>query len=237
MGRQKIEMKRIEGEESRHVCFSKRRQSMFKKACELSILCSAMVAIVVFSPGGRPFSFGSPSFKAVFNRFLALTVPATSGESCDSSNGETNTTHESLECSELEQSIEGEKKREKMLKEAVECDTDGRVMDLLTTKVYTSGLDELQEFHKKLAAIQGIVKEKIKQVLQEESHPTKPFPPAFMDLASKYLLDRLIATRIPSMAPNSNHGVAGGLDVNASLASSVYAVGTPPKYPSNQLDG
>ncbi|RLN40163.1 hypothetical protein C2845_PM01G16040 [Panicum miliaceum] len=168
MGRQKIEMKRIEREEARHVCFSKRRQSMFKKASELSILCGAMVAIVAFSPGGRPFSFGSPSFKAVFNRFLTLTAhAATSGESCDISNGETDTTRESLECSELEQSIEGEKKRKRMLKEAVERDMDRRVMDLLTTKVYSSGLDELQEFHKKLAAIQDVVKEKIKEVLQE----------------------------------------------------------------------
>ncbi|KAF8693250.1 hypothetical protein HU200_038633 [Digitaria exilis] len=47
MCRQKIEMKRIERYKARQVCFSKRRQGMFKKASELSILCGAMFAIVV----------------------------------------------------------------------------------------------------------------------------------------------------------------------------------------------
>ncbi|KAK8445849.1 hypothetical protein SEVIR_9G396300v4 [Setaria viridis] len=238
MGRQKIEMKKIESEEARSVCFSKRRAGMFKKAAELSILCGAMVAIVVFSPSGRPFSFGSPSFKAVYNRFRTLIDPAISGESCDGSSEETNTTHELLEYSELEQSIEGEKKRKKRLDETIiERDIDARVMDLLTTEVYSSGLDDLQEFHKKLVAIQDIVKEKIKQVMQEERHPTRPYPPAFIDLVSKYMLDMQIDTHISSTTLNSNHTAADGLDVNGPSTSSVHAVGTSVNYPSNQLDG
>ncbi|KAG6518318.1 uncharacterized protein LOC122054891 [Zingiber officinale] len=36
MGRQKIEIKRIESEEARQVCFSKRRAGLFKRANELS---------------------------------------------------------------------------------------------------------------------------------------------------------------------------------------------------------
>lgn len=54
MGRQKIEIKRIEKEEARQVCFSKRRAGVFKKAHELSVLCGAEIAIVVFSPAGKP---------------------------------------------------------------------------------------------------------------------------------------------------------------------------------------
>ena len=45
-GRQRIEMKSIKGEEARQVCFSKRRPCLFKKACELSTLCGAEVAVV-----------------------------------------------------------------------------------------------------------------------------------------------------------------------------------------------
>lgn len=100
MGRKKIEMKRIESKEARQVCFSKRHQGLFKKASDLSILCDAMVAIVVFSPTGRPYSFGSPSFRVVIDHFLTLISPTTCDESCDTSNGETNIKHQmSLECS------------------------------------------------------------------------------------------------------------------------------------------
>ena len=41
MGRQKIEIRKIESEEARQVCFSKRRAGLFKKASELaSCTCS-----------------------------------------------------------------------------------------------------------------------------------------------------------------------------------------------------
>ncbi|XP_026419853.1 agamous-like MADS-box protein AGL29 [Papaver somniferum] len=60
MGRQKIEIKRIEKEDARQVTFSKRRGGVFKKAHELSTLCGAEIAIIVFSPAGKPFSFTHP---------------------------------------------------------------------------------------------------------------------------------------------------------------------------------
>ncbi|XP_009402798.3 agamous-like MADS-box protein AGL61 [Musa acuminata AAA Group] len=71
MGRQRIEIKRIENEEARQVCFSKRRAGLFKKATELSVLCGAEIALVVFSPAGKPFSFGHPSVDSVVGRFLS----------------------------------------------------------------------------------------------------------------------------------------------------------------------
>ncbi|KAL9455688.1 hypothetical protein AB3S75_004999 [Citrus x aurantiifolia] len=57
-GRKKIEIKRIENNSSRKVAFSKRRKGMFKKASELCRLCDAEIAIIVFSPKGRLYSFG-----------------------------------------------------------------------------------------------------------------------------------------------------------------------------------
>jgi hypothetical protein len=41
------------------VRFSKRRSGLFKKAFELSVLCDAQVALVVFSPAGRLYEFAS----------------------------------------------------------------------------------------------------------------------------------------------------------------------------------
>lgn len=57
-GRKKIEIKRIENNSSRKVAFSKRRKGMFKKASELCRLCDTEIAIIVFSPKGRLYSFG-----------------------------------------------------------------------------------------------------------------------------------------------------------------------------------
>ncbi|XP_057426591.1 agamous-like MADS-box protein AGL62 [Lotus japonicus] len=70
-GRQKIEMKRITNESHLQVTFSKRRTGLFKKASELCTLCGAELALIVFSPGGKAFSFGHPSMEAVIQRYVS----------------------------------------------------------------------------------------------------------------------------------------------------------------------
>ena len=70
MGRRKIEIKMVKDANTRQVTFSKRRTGLFKKANELSILCGSEVAIVVFSPGSKPYSFGHPGVDAVAAKFL-----------------------------------------------------------------------------------------------------------------------------------------------------------------------
>lgn len=52
MGRKKITIKLIEDERNRQVTFTKRRNGLLKKARELSILCEAEIAVVIFSNGG-----------------------------------------------------------------------------------------------------------------------------------------------------------------------------------------
>lgn len=59
MGRGKIEIKRIENATSRQVTFSKRRVGLLKKARELSILCDAEVALIIFSTSGKLYEFAS----------------------------------------------------------------------------------------------------------------------------------------------------------------------------------
>lgn len=53
MGRGKIEIKRIENSVHRQVTFCKRRGGLMKKAYELSVLCDAEVALIVFSGRGK----------------------------------------------------------------------------------------------------------------------------------------------------------------------------------------
>ncbi|CAK7350249.1 unnamed protein product [Dovyalis caffra] len=69
-GRQKITIKRIDNEDDRLITFSKRRSGIYKKASELVTLCGAEVGVLVFSPAGKPFSYGHPSIESVANRFL-----------------------------------------------------------------------------------------------------------------------------------------------------------------------
>ncbi|XP_034672809.1 truncated transcription factor CAULIFLOWER D-like isoform X7 [Vitis riparia] len=59
MGRGKVELKRIENSTSRQVTFSKRKNGLLKKAFELSILCDAEVALLIFSPSGKAYQFAS----------------------------------------------------------------------------------------------------------------------------------------------------------------------------------
>ncbi|XP_071932555.1 MADS-box protein SOC1 isoform X1 [Coffea arabica] len=59
MVRGKTQMRRIENATSRQVTFSKRRNGLLKKAFELSVLCDAEVALIIFSPRGKLYEFGS----------------------------------------------------------------------------------------------------------------------------------------------------------------------------------
>ncbi|XP_052158582.1 MADS-box transcription factor 5 [Oryza glaberrima] len=61
MGRGKVELKRIENKISRQVTFAKRRNGLLKKAYELSVLCDAEVALIIFSTRGRLFEFSTSS--------------------------------------------------------------------------------------------------------------------------------------------------------------------------------
>lgn len=66
MVRGKVEMKRIENATSRQVTFSKRRNGVLKKAYELSVLCDAEVAVIIFSQKGRLYEFASSEYVFLF---------------------------------------------------------------------------------------------------------------------------------------------------------------------------
>ncbi|XP_042509537.1 MADS-box protein JOINTLESS isoform X1 [Macadamia integrifolia] len=68
MAREKIQIKKIDNATARQVTFSKRRRGLFKKAEELSILCDAEVALIIFSSTGRLFEYASSSVKGILER-------------------------------------------------------------------------------------------------------------------------------------------------------------------------
>lgn len=243
-----MEMKPIENEEARQVCFSKRRQGLFKKASELSILCGATVGSVVFSTSGRSYSFGHPSINDVADRFLSSVAPdgvvasggASHGGSGTTSGAVTDTVHRlNMEYLELQQSLDSEKKRKERLQEAAEKEMGGRVMQCLNANVFELGLAELQELQKWLEAVDGAVKEKANKILAEararqtaRGPSLVPQPPMEMDIAS--------TSRHLQFGPSSsNNGFVGGspqvhdplLIVSGGRLQDVCGLGS---FPNNQ---
>uniref|UniRef100_A0A7N0UWZ8 Uncharacterized protein n=1 Tax=Kalanchoe fedtschenkoi TaxID=63787 RepID=A0A7N0UWZ8_KALFE len=70
MGRGRVELKRIENKINRQVTFAKRRNGLLKKAYELSVLCDAEVALIIFSNRGKLYEFcSSPSIIKTLERY------------------------------------------------------------------------------------------------------------------------------------------------------------------------
>eukprot|EP00262_Sarcandra_glabra_P002638 TRINITY_DN13046_c0_g1_i1.p1 TRINITY_DN13046_c0_g1~~TRINITY_DN13046_c0_g1_i1.p1 ORF type:complete len:249 (+),score=43.14 TRINITY_DN13046_c0_g1_i1:129-875(+) len=61
MGRGRVQLKRIENNISRQVTFSKRRSGLLKKAHEISVLCDAQVALIIFSTKGKLSQYSTDS--------------------------------------------------------------------------------------------------------------------------------------------------------------------------------
>ncbi|XP_076920861.1 floral homeotic protein AGAMOUS-like isoform X1 [Bidens hawaiensis] len=80
LGRGKIEIKRIENTTNRQVTFCKRRNGLLKKAYELSVLCDAELALIVFSSRGRLYEYANNSVKGTIDRYKkACLDPPSSG--------------------------------------------------------------------------------------------------------------------------------------------------------------
>ena len=71
MGRRKIEIARIQNDRHRQVTFAKRKLGVMKKATELSILCNANVAVIVFSANTNKMSvYSSCPINSLVQRFM-----------------------------------------------------------------------------------------------------------------------------------------------------------------------
>ncbi|GMH24140.1 hypothetical protein Nepgr_025983 [Nepenthes gracilis] len=68
MVREKIQLRKIDNAAARQVTFSKRRRGLFKKAEELSILCDADVALIIFSAAGKLYEYSNSSMKSILEK-------------------------------------------------------------------------------------------------------------------------------------------------------------------------
>ncbi|CAN1283403.1 Floral homeotic protein AGAMOUS [Linum perenne] len=88
IGRGKIEIKRIENTTNRQVTFCKRRNGLLKKAYELSVLCDAEVALIVFSSRGRLYEYANNSVKGTIDRYKKANSDSTNTGSVAEANAQ-----------------------------------------------------------------------------------------------------------------------------------------------------
>ncbi|XP_042485037.1 agamous-like MADS-box protein AGL61 [Macadamia integrifolia] len=191
MGRQKIEIKRINCEASRQVTFSKRRAGLFKKASELCTLCGAETAIFVFSPAGKVFSFGHPTVESIVERFLAKNDPRPEVVALPLLNAYcgTNLYELNRQYSEALNQLETEKKRAEALhKSSIEakkgepwCEAPIEDMGLLQLRQLKMSMEELKKKMVKRAD----------ELVANESKVTSPF----LAINSMRAVDRFAAAR------------------------------------------
>ncbi|KAF8404799.1 hypothetical protein HHK36_009688 [Tetracentron sinense] len=165
MGRQKIKIERIHREDSRQVTFSKRRSGLFKKASELSTLCGAETAIIVFSPAGKAFSFGHPSVETVVDRFLTGSTGPDGGvlslvEACQAAS----VRELNREYSEVVSELEAEKKRGETLQEMRKVSRSQRWWEAPVNEL---GLHELEQLMVSVEELKKNVAKRGNEVLIE----------------------------------------------------------------------
>ncbi|KAM3240319.1 hypothetical protein ACQJBY_053790 [Aegilops geniculata] len=146
-GRKKIPMERIEDANRLQVCFSKRRKGLVKKAFELSVLCGAQVALIVFSPAGKPYTYGHTSVDAVLDRFL-LSSPG-DAEAAEAASQQTDLSELLRQEEELIKARDAEARRGKELQAEVRAagvwiDGDMRRWELPELEAALAALERVQ---------------------------------------------------------------------------------------------
>ncbi|CAI9113016.1 OLC1v1013537C1 [Oldenlandia corymbosa var. corymbosa] len=177
--RQKIEMTKMKNENSLQATFTKRRKSVFNKANELSILCDAEVALIVFSPGGKAFSFGHPSVQSTIEKYLhSENNPSSSSailktmnftERIIEANRKSRLHQMCKELSQLEKLLEDEKKLRNELEKARNEDKGKQwwkapidELDLEQLSIYAKALEGLKK---------DVDKERLSVPMTENGHP------------------------------------------------------------------
>ncbi|KAG4907688.1 hypothetical protein GLYMA_20G136500v4 [Glycine max] len=182
-GRQKIEMKKMSNESNLQVTFSKRRSGLFKKASELCTLCGADVALVVFSPGEKVFSFGHPNVDAVIDRYLGRAPPT---ESFIEAHRVANVRELNAQLTQINNHLNNERKRAEelnLMKKGAQAQLwwarplDG--MSIAQLKQFKAALEELKKQVARLAD---------RAMLQSVTNPTLQFFPGVSSSSNSNLV-------------------------------------------------
>ncbi|CAL5401514.1 unnamed protein product [Camellia sinensis] len=172
-GRQKIAMTRMSNESNRMVTFSKRRSGLFKKASELCTLCGAEIAIIVFSPGKKAFSFGHPCVDTVVDCFLSRnSLPNSGSLQLVKAHCNANVSKLNLQLTEALDMLEAEKKRGEELNKMRKASRDNCWWEAPVSEL---GLQQLEQLKVAMEDLKKNVAKQSEKIQMEESNPSRFF--------------------------------------------------------------
>ncbi|KAG8663918.1 MADS-box protein SOC1 [Manihot esculenta] len=150
MVRGKTQMKRIENATSRQVTFSKRRNGLLKKAFELSVLCDAEVALIVFSSGGKLYEFANCSMQETIARY-----------------------HKHVKATQINKKTFDENMQQQLKSEATNMVKKIELLEISKRKLMGEGLgsctvEELQQLEQQLEKSVSTIRARKNQVFREQ---------------------------------------------------------------------
>jgi len=154
MVRGKIQLKKIENDTSRQVTFSKRRNGLLKKAYELSVLCDADVALIIFSERGRLHEFSSSNMQKTIERYLERSKEA-QGNNVEVEQYTQNLKHEAANLAKNIEFLEDSQRK------------------FLGQNLASCSLEELQDIGSKLERSLNSIRAKKEQVFREQINQLK----------------------------------------------------------------
>ncbi|RRT36077.1 hypothetical protein B296_00033352 [Ensete ventricosum] len=187
-GRRKIEIKKIQNEDARHVCFSKRKAGIFAKASDISTLCGADVALVVYSPAGNPYSFGSPAVEPVVDRFLSASLIHAGSAHVVGGNHLTQQLNQQY--MEISKQLEAAKARKVMLQERLAGVVKSQEIEWARNNIDHLGLEQLEKLKDAFERLKGRADARMQDILltgqrmalqqQQQQQQQQQPPPSMM---------------------------------------------------------
>ncbi|WOK99585.1 hypothetical protein Cni_G08297 [Canna indica] len=173
-GRRKIEIKKIQSEDARHVCFSKRKAGIFAKASDISTLCGADVALLVYSPAGNPYSFGSPSVQPIVDRFLSGNF----GQAGSAANANPNNVVQQLnhQYMDLSKKLDAAKEKKAKLRERLDASVLSEEW-AWANSIDNLGLEQLDRLKDGFEWLKGSAEARIKDILNSGQRMAPPPAP------------------------------------------------------------
>ncbi|KAM1947157.1 hypothetical protein ACFX13_001929 [Malus domestica] len=148
-------MKRIENATSRQVTFSKRRNGLLKKAYELSVLCDAEVAVIIFSQKDRLYEFSSSDMRETLTRYRKYAKD-----------------HEQTNKVEVEQHVQHLKHESAIMAKKIEI-LEATQRKLLGNDLDSCYVEELQELSSQLERSLRSIRERKAQLFMEQMEQLK----------------------------------------------------------------
>ncbi|KAI3685013.1 hypothetical protein L6452_34244 [Arctium lappa] len=217
MGRGRVTLKRIENKINRQVTFSKRRSGLLKKAHEISVLCDADVALIIFSTKGKLCEFATDaSMERILERYERYSCAERKLNATDhDSNGSWSLQHAKLKSriellQKTQRHIMGEDLDSLSLKELQnleqQLDTALKHVRVRKNQLMFESISLLQKKDKELQNQNNLLSKKAggngaveEEIPREAAQPSIVLPPWMLQHMNHFLLAVTVGARLRTM--------------------------------------